>query len=208
VPLFAALPDDVLASIAPLFAVRSYPKQSIVVSEDELLNSVMFIVSGRSRHFWRDEEGREMDLAVLGPGDWLGAASMIGEPMVVSSIAVEPLIVVVIRASEFEGLLLRFPQLALRFLNDQIRLVRVLIQRAKVFSMEGVYGRVTWLLQRRAQRMDGQLVTERLTQSDIARRVGATREMVGQVLRDLVRGGYLASSGDRFTILKPLPRHR
>jgi CRP-like cAMP-binding protein len=86
--------------------------------------------------------------------------------------------------------------------------IRNLIQRAKVFSMEGVQGRVVWLLQRRATSCNGQLVTERLTHADIARRVGATRETVGQILRDLVRGGYLAAGGGRYTILKALPGRR
>jgi CRP/FNR family cyclic AMP-dependent transcriptional regulator len=49
-------------------------------------------------------------------------------------------------------------------------------------------------------------VTERLTHADIARRVGATREMVGHVLRELARGGFITANGGRFTILKELPR--
>lgn len=208
VPQFTVLRDDELESIAPLFTVRAYPKNSIVVSEGQVLEVVMFIVSGRTRHFWCDESGQEMDLVILGAGDWLGAASMIGRSVVVSSIAVEPLVVAAIGTNDFEGLLLRHPPLALRFVKDQIAVIRSLIERAKVFSMEGVHGRVVWLLQRRATPCEGKLVTERMTQADIARRVGATREMVGQVLRDLARGGYVAAVGGRYTILKMPPRHR
>lgn len=208
VPLFAALRDDELDSIAPLFAVRAYPKNAIVVSEGEHVSALFLILSGRTRHFWRDENGQEMDLVILGAGEWFGNASLIGEPMVVSSITVEPLVVATISMKDMEALLLRFPALAMRFLKEHVRVVRHLIQRAKVFSMEGVHGRVVWLLQRHATPCDGRLLTERLTHADIARRVGATREMVGQVLRDLVRGGYIAASDGRFTILKQLPRRR
>ncbi len=208
VPLFAALCEDELQAVAPLFTVRAYPKNAIVVSEGEVLTSLTIILAGRTRHFWRDEDGQEMDLTVLGPGEQFGLVALIGEPVLISSMAVEPLVVATIRADEFDALMARFPRLATQLLKEVIRTVRHLIRRAKVFSMEGVYGRVVWLLRRRATLVDGRWITERLTQADIARRVGATREMVGQVLRELAHGGYIAPSAGRYTILKEPPRRR
>jgi CRP/FNR family cyclic AMP-dependent transcriptional regulator len=208
IPPFSALSDDELNSMAHLFTVRAYPKHAIVASEGEAARVVMFIISGRTRHFWRDQHGNEMDLAILGAGESFGNVALIGEPFLVSSIVVEPLVVAAIEAQDFEALLLRHPGLAVRCLKDAFGVVRNLIQRAKVFSMEGVYGRVVWLLQRRAVASDGKLVTDRLTQADIARRVGATRESVGQVLRELARGGYITASGGRFTILRQPPARR
>ena len=67
-PLFTALRDSELNEVAPLFIVRSYPKNAIVVSEGEFASALFFIVSGRTRHFWRDERGQEMDLTILGAG--------------------------------------------------------------------------------------------------------------------------------------------
>ena len=206
VPLFAALRDDELGSIIPLFTVRTYAKNAIVLSEGEYLSDVFFVLSGRTRHFWRDEDGQEMDLAVLGVGESFGHTSLINEPAPVSSMTVESFVVAVIPTGTFEALLVRFPPLAVRFMRELVRVIHLNIQRGKVFSMEGVYGRVVWLLRKRAASCDGRLVTERLTHADIARRVGATREMVGHVLRDLARDGYIAASGSRFTILKDLPR--
>jgi len=208
VPLFAALSDDELQAVAPHFTAHAYPKNAIVLNEGELLTSLSIVLAGRSRHFWRDEEGQEMDLVVLGPGELFGLVALIGEPALISSIAVEPLVVASIRAQEFEALMARFPSLAAQLLREAIRTVRHLIQRAKVFSMEGVYGRVVWLLERRATLVDGKRVTERLTHADIARRVGATREMVGQVLRELAHGGYIAPGGGRYAILKKPPRRK
>jgi CRP/FNR family transcriptional regulator, cyclic AMP receptor protein len=208
VSLFAALSEDELQAAAPLFTIRRYPKNAIVVSEGDVLTSLVVILAGRTRHFWRDEDGQEMDLTVLGPGEPFGHVALIGEPALISSITLEPMVVASIAADEFEALMARCPALATQVLKGVIRTVRNLIQRAKVFSMEGVYGRVVWLLQRSATLSDGLRVTDRLTHADIARRVGATREMVGQVLRDLAHGGYIAPSGGRFTILKEPPRRR
>jgi CRP/FNR family cyclic AMP-dependent transcriptional regulator len=206
VPLFEALDDTELGAIAPRFTVRAYPKNAILLTEGEPVDVVFFILCGRARNFWRDASGQEMDLVILGPGESFGYASLVGVPMLISSIAVDPLVVVTIDRAAFEAVLLGHPPLALRFLQEVIGVVCAQVQRAKVFSMEGVHGRVAWLLQRRARLGEGGRVTERLTHADIARRVGATREMVGQVLRELARGGYIAASGGRFTILKELPR--
>jgi CRP/FNR family cyclic AMP-dependent transcriptional regulator len=76
----------------------------------------------------------------------------------------------------------------------------------KAFSMQDVYGRVTQLLVASAVETDGVLVTERFTHAEIGQRVGATREMVGRVLRDLARGGYIRSDRGRIAVLRTLPR--
>ena len=209
IPQLAALGDEELDLLAPLFTIRAYPKNSIIVSEGEPVGAVFVVLSGRVRLFWRDRNGEEMDLTILGAGENFGLVSLIGETILTSNIALEPLVVAAITSNDLEQLLLRRPAVGVAFLKDAIRVIRLLIQRAKVFSMEDVYGRVVWLLPRYATpSSDGRLITARLTHADIARRVGATREMVGQVLRQLARDGYLAASNGRFEILRSMPRRR
>lgn len=209
IPQFAALGDKELALFAPLFMIRAYPKNSIIFSEGEPVGVVSFVLSGRVRLFWRDRNGEEMDLTVLGAGEIIGLVSLIGEAILTSSIALEPLVVAAVASHDLEALLLRCPAVGVALLKESIRVIRLLIQRAKVFNMEDVYGRVVWLLPRHATlSSDGRLITDRLTHADIARRVGATREMVGQVLRQLARDGYLAASDGRFEILRSLPSRR
>jgi CRP/FNR family cyclic AMP-dependent transcriptional regulator len=88
-----------------------------------------------------------------------------------------------------------------------IFLFRRTMMGRRSFSMEDVYGRVTELLLGSAVETDGVLVTERFTHAEIGQRVGATREMVGRVLRDLARGGYIKAERGRFAILRKPPRH-
>jgi CRP/FNR family cyclic AMP-dependent transcriptional regulator len=207
-PLFGALSAADLESIAPTFSVRSYPKNSIIATEGDEVPHLTLILSGRIRQFSYDHDGNEMDLTVLGPGEHLTHAALINEAVLVSSIAVEAVMVATIPAAEFTAVLTRFPALGLQFTRELIRNMRGLVRRAKVFNAEGVYGRVVWLLLRRVTVTDGKRITERMTQADIARCIGATREMVGLVLRDLARGGYIESMGGRFTILKTPPPRR
>ena len=70
--------------------------------------------------------------------------------------------------------------------------------------MDDGYGRIVQVLDAEAQPDDGARVA-RLTQVEIGRRVGATREMVGRILRDLERGNYVRLDRGRLVVLRALP---
>jgi len=62
------------------------------------------------------------------------------------------------------------------------------------------------LLNTLSQDLEGRsVVPEKLTQQEIADRVGASRDMIGKLMKDLVAGGYLAIEDRTITILKKLP---
>lgn len=205
--LLRVLSPQELEAAARLFTVRRYPKGAIVATEGERLDVFNIILSGRVNFFWRDDEGRQVDLALVGPGEDFAAQSVRGEPMLTSVMALEDLRLACIPVAEFERLLLRHPPLALAYVKRVIALFRNLMASRRSFSMEDVYGRVTELLLASAARSDDGRVTERFTHAEIGRRVGATREMVGRVLRELARGGYLKAENGRFTVLRKPPRH-
>jgi CRP/FNR family cyclic AMP-dependent transcriptional regulator len=82
-------------------------------------------------------------------------------------------------------------------MNDRLRDLAVL----------DVYGRVAKLLLSLARGVDGRLIIEeRLTQQEIGERVGASREMVSRILKDLKAGGYVRMEGRRIVILRKPPR--
>ena len=204
--LLASLSPEALRAAAQLFTVRRYPKGAILVTEGDRLDVFSIVLSGRVKFFWRDDRGRQVDLAVVGPGEDFAAQSIGGEPMLTSVIALEDLRLASIPVAEFERLLLRHPQLALAYLKRVIALFRRNMAGRRSFSMEDVYGRVTEMLLASAVEIDGVLVTERFTHAEIGQRVGATREMVGRVLRELARGGYIKADRGRFTVLRKPPR--
>jgi CRP/FNR family cyclic AMP-dependent transcriptional regulator len=204
--LLATLSPEELQAAAQRFTVRRYPKGAILVTEGDRLEFFSIVLEGRAKFFWRDDEGRQVDVAIVGPGEDFAAQAIGAEPMLTSIIAIEDLRLASTPVSEFEGLLLRHPQLALAYLKRVIFLFRRSMLGRKAFSMEDVYGRVTQLLVASAVETDGVLVTERLTHAEIGQRVGATREMVGRVLRDLARGGYIRSDRGRIAVLRTLPR--
>ena len=129
-----------------------------------------------------------------------------GEPILMSVIALEDLRVASIPMAGLKQLLLRHPQVGFDLLMDVVARLRRLVERTKTFTMEDVYGRVVKLLLATAVKTDDKLVTERLTHAEIGKRIGATREMVGRVMRDLARGGYIEVTRGRVTIVRTPPR--
>jgi len=205
IPLFASLTAAELQAVAQLFAVRSYQKDAIVVTEGDRLDLFNIILSGKSQAFWRDQEGHQLKLGVDGPGGHFVDATLGGEPTLVSVIAVEDLRVASIPMTDLEKLLQRHPRVAVVLLLEVVARLRRLLARTKTLTMEDVYGRVVKLLVALAEEGDGKRVTERLTHAEIGQRVGATREMVGRVLRDLARGGYIKVERSRMVILRKPP---
>ena len=206
IPLLVSLSREDLEAIAQLFTVRSYPKDAIVATEGDRLDLFNIIMSGRIQFFWHDETGYQVKLGIDGPGGHYADVTLDGEPILMSVIALDDLRVASIPMAELKQLLLRYPQVGLDLLKDVVARLRRLVERTKTFTMEDVYGRVVKLLLAAAVKTDDKLVTERLTHAEIGQRVGATREMVGRVLRDLARGGYIEVARGRVTLLRKPPK--
>jgi CRP/FNR family cyclic AMP-dependent transcriptional regulator len=100
--------------------------------------------------------------------------------------------------------MLRYPAVAVATLMDVVARLRRTLQATRTLGMEDVYARVVKLVLARAVERDGRLVAD-LTHEEIGQHVGATREMVGRLLRDLARGGYVATQRGRITVLRKLP---
>lgn len=208
IPLFASLSHEDFQAAVQLFTVRSYPKNAIVATEGDRLELFNFILSGRIQFFWYDEGGHELRLGIDGAGSHYADVTLSGEPILMSVIALDDLRIASIPMASLRQLLLRHPQVGFALLMDVVARLRRLVQRTKTFTMEDVYQRVVELLLAVAVQTDGKLVAERLTHAEIGKRVGATREMVGRVLRDLAHGGYVEIARGRVTILRKPPKRR
>jgi len=203
-PVFASLSEAELRAAARLFTLRRFPRDAVVATAGERLEVFNFILSGSIQFFWRDEDDRLMKLGLEGPGGHFADVTLGGEPILMSIVAVEDLRVASIPMSELRALLLRHPQLGIGLLLDVVARLRRVLQTTRSLTMEDVYARVVKLLEARAVEVDGRRVVD-VTHAEIGHRVGATREMVGRLLRDLTRGGYVKAARGRVTLLRKLP---
>jgi CRP/FNR family transcriptional regulator, cyclic AMP receptor protein len=204
-PALACLSPEELAAVVPLFSIRSFAANEVVANEGAPAELFNFVLSGTVQAFWRDEEGHQLKLGIDYPGHHFPDHTICGQTSVCSHIAVSELRLATIRHTDFRALMDRYPQIAALLLTDVSERLRRLIARTKMLTMEDVYSRVVKLLMAAAVQVEGRLVSQRLTHAEIGHRVGATREMVGRVLRDLTRGGYISADDDRIAILKKLP---
>ena len=205
VPMFAALARADLEAIAKRFTIRRYPKGAIVANTGDRLDLFSVILSGTILWFWRDDADHLLKRGTEGPGGHFADATLNGGPILMSVMALDDLRVASIPMSELRGLLLRHPHLAVGLLMDVVVRLRRLLEATRSFTMEDVYARVVKLLLASAVEREGKRVAD-LTHAEIGHRVGATREMVGRLLRDLARGGYITSERGKITVLRKPPR--
>jgi CRP/FNR family cyclic AMP-dependent transcriptional regulator len=206
VPLFEGLPDTELRALAARTVTRSYARQAIIVNEGDESDSLYLILSGRVKVYLADEHGKELILAIKGPGQYFGEMVLDDQPRSASVITLEPAQFAVLSRADFRAFLLRHPEVALLLIQNLIRVARGLNQNVRNLAMLDVYGRVARILLDLAVEQGGKLVIpERMTQKDIAARVGASREMINRILRDLTTGGYVSMEAGRITINKAPP---
>jgi len=205
IPLFEGLAEADLRALAERTAARSFPKNAIVVNEGDRTDSLYLILSGKVKVYLGDESGKEVILDMKGPGQYFGEMVLDDKPRSATVMTIEPSQFAVLSRADFTAFLLKHPEVALQVIRNLIRVARGLNENVRSLAMLDVYGRVARALLELAVEKDGKLVIEKLTQKDIANRVGASREMINRILRDLSQGGYVSIEGGRIIIHKAPP---
>lgn len=204
--VFAPLEDQTLRRIAETGVVRAFPRNTVLINEGDVGDSLYVVLSGRVKVYSSNESGREFVITFHGPGEYVGEMSLDGAPRSASVMTVEPTTCAVVNRAQFRDFVLAHPDFAMHLIERLIHRVRVTTGNLKSLALSDVYGRLVRLLNALVQEVDGKsVVPERLTQQEIADRVGASRDMIGKLMKDLVAGGYLAVEDRTITILKKLP---
>lgn len=202
------LTDAELKVMAAHGVARSYPKNTIIVAEGDRTDSLYLILEGRVKAFVSDERGHEVVLSTQGPGEYFGEMVLDEGPRSASVITLDAARFLVVSKDEFRAFLANNPAFAVNLLEKLIHRVRTLTASVKSLALMDVYGRVARLLLEMAEDEGGKMVIrERLTQQEIANRVGASREMVSRILKDLTAGGYLAVERNRMVLHRKPPAH-
>ena len=196
-----------LEKLSKLGTARVFPANMIVVSEGDTSDAFYVILSGRVRIYVSDEQGREMVLGEQGPGDFFGEIALDGGPRSASIATLESSRLAVIGQPELRAFCASHPGMAMIVVNQLIHHVRSLTESVKNLALMDVYGRVARLIVELAREKDGRRVIDpRPTQQDMAVRVGASREMISRILKDLTAGGYIRIEGAQMVIERDPPR--
>ncbi len=207
IPLFSELNVDERKALSDRLVVRSFPKNSIVIIDGDVSDSLYLILSGKVKVFLTDEGGKEVILNYQATGEYFGEMALLdNQPRSASVVTTEPCKFAILSKSDFRACLGEHPDIAMSIILKLSDRLRVLTEKVRSLALMDVYGRLRQTLFDLSEDRDGQrVVTERLTQQELANMVGASREMVTRILKDLTKGGYIDIEDKRITIKEKLP---
>jgi CRP/FNR family cyclic AMP-dependent transcriptional regulator len=206
VPLFSGLDADDLAAIERRAVRKRYRRNTVIIERGDDASQLFFLIEGRVKVYVVGDDGREMVFGERGPGSYVGELALLtGDSRSASVETLADTEFLVLGRETFNQVITEHPQIALVLLRDLARRACALSEDVSDFALLDVYGRIAKLLQNSARDEAGQRITGRLTHQDIADRVGASREMVSRILKDLRTGGYIAVEKKRIVILRDLP---
>ena len=207
IPLFADLGKEDAAVISRHAVTKSYPKNTVILSEGDATDSLYIILSGRIKVYVSDEDGKEIILNDQGPGEYFGEMALLDEgPRSASVMTLEPTRLAVLSKQTFRDCLASNPRISFNLIRQLVHRGRRLTDNVKNLGLNDVYGRLTYKLRELATSRDGELVIDqKLTHQDIASMVGSSREMVSRIMKELSRGGYISITEKRITIKRDLP---
>ena len=198
-----------LRALALRGTLHSYPKKAVLINEADSGDSLFVLLKGSVKVFSMNEDGREITFGHIHAGDYFGEMSLDGGSRSASVITLEPCTCAVLSRTAVSEHLAQTPEFAMSLVVQVIRRARAATEAARSLALLNVYGRLIAVLEER----DGVAVhegvagitLEPITHQDIANRVGASREMVSRLLKDLEKGHYIEMGSKRITLLKKLP---
>ena len=176
------LPPALLEAIAVRGGRRSFAAQAILVNEGDAADSLYIVLSGRLKVYASSEEGREVVLAEIGTGDCFGELALGHGTRSASVKALEPCSCCVVPGAELRAFIAEHPAFAEHLIHKLIRMARRLTEQVKSLALQDVYGRIVRVLTEMSDTVgEERIMRHRLTQQDIADRIGSSREMVSLV---------------------------
>jgi len=209
VPLFAGFPEEQLRTLVTVVMRRSVPRGSVIMAAGDPIDSLYIVISGRLKVMMGESDGKEVILCLLGSGEFFGEMGLIDDsPRSASVVAIEPCELLSVNKRDFRKCLNENVEMAMTVMRGLVRRLRDADRKIGSLAMLDVYGRVARLLLDMSENVNGQkIVTKRLPKQDIAKMIGASREMVSRVMKDLENGGYIEVRGStivlRDTIMLP-----
>jgi len=212
ISLFSDLSDSELERVFRLMEEKSYSRGEIILNQEDEGDSLFVIIKGRVKIFLLAEDGREVILSIMKPGDFFGEMSLLdGKPRSASASALEPSDLLVLKRDGFVSVITVSAGIALKIMSEMSSRLRNADERIGSLSLLDVYGRVARVLLQLAKSEgktcpEGVVIESLPTHHDIASMVGSSRETVSRVLGDLSRRGYLTLTGRKAVIHEGFPQ--
>jgi CRP/FNR family transcriptional regulator, cyclic AMP receptor protein len=206
VPLFSLLTNDQAQGIADAVVKRRFRRSEIVVEFGKKSNALFILLTGRARVLTADSRGREVILAVLQPGDYVGEMSLIdNEPHSATVRAEVQTDMLILGRTEFARCLPENSSLSYAIMRGLVHRLRSADRQIESLALLDVYGRVARTLLEMAETDgDQRIIRNKVSRQDLAKIVGASREMVSRVMKDLEERGMVHTQENGSVVIKDL----
>ena len=193
IPLFAGFSDAQLEQIARIAVLRQVPRHKTIVFVGAETDCLFVIVTGSAKVLNRDADGREVILSILEAGECFGEMGLIdGSPRSADVVTNEPCDLLIIAKTDFMRVLSENVDLCLNIMKSLVLRLREANHKIESLALMDVYGRVARLLLEMSEEVDGlKVVRKKVSKQDIAKMIGASREMVSRVMKDLGLRGLI-----------------
>ena len=206
VPFLAILPEEELAGLGERMRPRQYRSGTIIFHRDDPGTTLHIINNGLVKLVLASQEGREVTVSILGPGDFFGELSLLdGGARSASAVTLEATETLTLDRDPFVAILERHPEVAnglLMVLGNRLRRTDELIQDILFLDLPGRIAKqlLTLADERGVQTPTGLRIDLRLSQTELASIVGTTRESVNRCLNAFADRKLLAIDRDAITI--------
>jgi CRP-like cAMP-binding protein len=194
VPLFGQLTKEQADSLAHSVVKKRFKRGDSIVEQGKNSNALFIILNGRARVVMKDRQDREVILATLREGDCIGEMSLIDSQAHSATVSAEIVTdVLVLDRDNFMQCLQENNSTAMAVMRGLVQRLRSADRKIGSLALTGVYARVANALIDSAEtRADGVLaIKDKVSRQDIAKMVGASREMVSRVMKEFEEQGFI-----------------
>ena len=204
VPLFSMLTNEQARAVADGVVKRRCRRGELVVEQGKKSNALFIMLNGRARVLTADSRGREVILAVLEAGDYVGEMSLIDNQPHSASVRCEVQCdMLILGRAEFARCLPENSSLSYAIMRGLVTRLRSADRQIESLALLDVYGRVARTLLDMAEDVDGEkIIRSKVSRQDMAKIVGASREMVSRVMKDLEERGVIETLESGAVLLK------
>ena len=193
VPIFNHLTHEQMEEISSLTHAVNFRKGETIYRAGEPSDALYIISQGRVKIYRISESGKEQIQRILTPGDFTGETALFSEEFHDAyAEAMENTSICMVRRSDINELLIRYPTISMKILSEFSRRLEASDRQATRFATEKVETRLAMYIAETLDRFgEGDEVTMPMIKKDLASYLGTTPETISRKLLELEESGII-----------------
>jgi CRP/FNR family cyclic AMP-dependent transcriptional regulator len=209
IPFLSCLSEDELTDLRRYVIEKQFKKNQVILYEDDTLNYLYFVYSGKVKVIQLSAEGQERIVAIRKRGEFFGEMAILdGMTAPATVVAMEETSVGFISARDFQNHLLQNRKVLMEIISMLCSRLRESWLMLKVLSFAGAEQRIKVVLKNAGDQFGvkdqrGTIINLKLRHKDIAELATTARETVTRSLKRLIAAEEIAILENKHILLKP-----